>query len=97
MIVSTIILFALYVVLVAAGKMWRFAVAWGGLPFAHRVLLALSASWKWWLLFCVALLFFDAGAHAGRGIPGAIVVTAIAIVMAVIFAILRPVGPTQKK
>jgi hypothetical protein len=45
----------------------------------------------------VALLFFDAGAHAGRGIPGAIVVTAIAIVMAVIFAILRPVGPTQKK
>lgn len=89
MIFSRIILFAFYVFIVASGTMWRFADAWKGLPFGRRVFLAVSASWKWWLIFCVALLFFDATAHVGRGVPGDIVVIAIAIVMAVIFAMLR--------
>jgi len=46
MMLSRIILFALYVFLVASGTMWRFADAWEGLTFSRRVYLALCASWK---------------------------------------------------
>jgi hypothetical protein len=92
MILSRILLFALYVLLVVAGTMWRFADDWGGLPFGERVFLALSLSWKWWLLFCFALLCRDAMRYRHYGLPGDIIVIVIAIVMSVGFAYVRSTG-----
>jgi hypothetical protein len=102
MIFSRITLFALYVFFVAAGTMWRFADAWGGLSLGRRIYLALSASWKWWLIFSVALLCRDSMTYLRLGVPGDIIVLAIAIVMSVVFAILRTAElrrsrPDQKK
>lgn len=81
MILSRIILFALYVLLVAAGTMWRFSDVWEGLPFGRRVHLALIASWKWWLLFCIAVLLRDILTYRRIGFTGDFVVLAIALVM----------------
>lgn len=81
MILGRIILFALYVALVAAGTMWRFTDAWNGMSFGRRVYLALSASWKWWLIFSVAVFLRDVMTYRRIGVPGDLVVIAIALVM----------------
>jgi len=83
---SRLILFALYIVFVAAGTMWRFADAWEGFSYGRRASLALCASCKWWPLFCAGLLVFAAAAHAGRGVSGDIALL-IAIVIALGFAV----------
>ena len=83
MIFSRIILFALYVLLVAAGNMWRFADDWGGVPSGRRVYLALCASWKWWLLVSFTVLLRDVMIRRQFCVPGDLVVIAIALIMSV--------------
>jgi hypothetical protein len=79
-------LLALYVIFVGAFTLWRSAESWEGMSFGRRVFLAMSVSWKWWLLFSVALLVFDAVIYHRRRIAGELIVAGLAISMAVIFA-----------
>jgi hypothetical protein len=82
-------IFALYVLSAAALTNWRRAEDWGGMSFSRRVFLGVSVTWKWWLLFSVALLFHDAVLRYGSSVPGDIVIVGIALVMAIVFALLR--------
>lgn len=85
----TIIAFAFFVLFTAFLTMWRHADTWQGMPFSRRLFLAIGVSWKWWLLLSLAILFHDAVAHEGRGVPADILVVVIAAVMSAVFAILR--------
>ena len=82
MIFSRIILFAICVLFVAGGIMWRFADAWDGIPLSRRAVLALVRSWRWWLVFSVAMLVRDAARYSQRGVPSDFVVLVIVLVMA---------------
>ncbi|HWC59032.1 MAG TPA: hypothetical protein VHC44_04995 [Verrucomicrobiae bacterium] len=89
-ILDAILIFAPFVLFAAALTMWRRADAWEGMTFGRRLFLGISFSWKWWLAYSVAILFFDAALRYDRSVPGDVLVVVIAVIMAVVFSNLRP-------
>ena len=86
-ILGVIFVFGLLVLFAAGLTLWRRAAAWDGIPFPRRFVLAVGESWKWWLAYSVALLFFEITWFGS--VPGGILAVVIAIIMALVFAFLR--------
>lgn len=86
-ILPVILTFAVLVVLASSLTLWRRADKWDGVPIPRRFLLAVAVSWKWWLAYSFGLLFFEI-TWLGN-VRGGVIVVITAIVMALLFGVLR--------